>query len=115
MKDNKIVSINSQNDNYGKIVKQLRIQMGLTQNDIAKSLGVTPGYICNVENGRTAMSLRILIFFAKEMNISLDSLVGQLEPSYESTSLDRDIINELSTMKAEDKKKLLATLKLWNS
>ena len=69
-------------ENYSSKIKDLRIQMGLTQNEVAKELEVTPGYISNVENGRTAMSLRILIYYAKLMNISLDSLVGQLEPSY---------------------------------
>ena len=37
-------------DNYGSMIKDLRIQNGLTQNQVAESLGVTPGYISNVEN-----------------------------------------------------------------
>lgn len=49
-------------DNYGSMIKELRIQNGLTQNQVAESLGVTPGYISNVENNRTAMSLRILMY-----------------------------------------------------
>lgn len=40
-------------DNYGSMIKDLRIQNGLTQNQVAESLGVTPGYISNVENNRT--------------------------------------------------------------
>ena len=49
--------------------------MGLTQNQVAEALGVTPGYISNVENNRTAMSLRILTYYAKLCGCSLDSLV----------------------------------------
>ena len=49
-------------ENYGALVKSLRQKMGLTQNQVAESLGVTPGYISNVENNRTAMSLRILTY-----------------------------------------------------
>ena len=45
-------------ENYGAMIKDLRIKNGLTQNQVAESLGVTPGYISNVENNRTAMSLR---------------------------------------------------------
>ena len=52
-------------ENYGALVKSLRQKMGLTQNQVAESLGVTPGYISNVENNRTAMSLRILTYYAK--------------------------------------------------
>ena len=39
-----------ENENYGTLVKNLRIKNGLTQNQVAESLGVTPGYISNVEN-----------------------------------------------------------------
>ena len=101
-------------EDYGRIIKDLRIQMGLTQNEVAKVLDVTPGYISNVENGRTAMSLRMLIYYSKLMNISLDSLVGRLEPAYESTAIDMDLMREISKMNLEDKTKLLKTLKLWN-
>ena len=106
--------MNKNIDNYGAIIKDLRIQMGLTQNEVAKELDVTPGYISNVENGRTAMSLRMLIYYSKLMNISLDSLVGRLEPEYETTALDKDLMREISKMNSEQKIKLLKTLQLWN-
>ena len=72
-------------ENYGTLIKNLRIQNGLTQNQVAEALGVTPGYISNVENGRTAMSLRILTYYARLVGCSLDSLVGELEPEYTET------------------------------
>ena len=40
----------------GAKVKKLRIAHGLTQEDVAKALDVTPGYISNVENGRNLMT-----------------------------------------------------------
>lgn len=43
----------------GAKVKKLRISQGLTQEDVAKALDVTPGYISNVENGRNLMTLRM--------------------------------------------------------
>ena len=101
-------------ENYSSKIKDLRIQMGLTQNEVAKELEVTPGYISTVENGRTAMSLRILIYYAKLMNISLDSLVGQLEPSYESTATYRELMNEISKLSDDDQKKLLKTIRIWS-
>ena len=67
-------------ENYGSLIKNLRQKMGLTQNQVADSLGVTPGYISNVENNRTAMSLRILTYYARLTGCSLDSLVGELDP-----------------------------------
>ena len=68
------------NEKLGARVKELRLQMGLTQNQVAKALHVTPGYISNVENNRTAMSLRMLTYYARLSGITLDSLVGQIEP-----------------------------------
>ena len=58
-------------ENLGSRVKKLRQEMNLTQAEVADALHVTPGYISNVENNRTAMSLRILIYYAKLMNTTL--------------------------------------------
>ena len=78
-------------ENYGALVKSLRQKMGLTQNQVAESLGVTPGYISNVENNRTAMSLRILTYYARLIGCSLDALVGELDSEYSETALDRKL------------------------
>lgn len=100
-------------ENYGARIKELRIQMGLTQNQVAEELNVTPGYISNVENNRTAMSLRILTYYAKLVGISLDSLVGQVEQEYQVTALDNDLMKIISKMSIDKKIKLLKTLELW--
>ena len=63
-------------------VKQLRIANNLTQSDVARELNVSPGFISNVENGRTAMSLRLLIYYAKMTGTTLDMLVGDMIPEY---------------------------------
>ena len=100
-------------ENLGKRVKELRIANGLTQNQVAEALHVTPGYISNVENDRTAMSLRVLSYYAKLTGITLDSLVGMVEPEYEATALDHEILTVLSAMTNEQKRRLLDTLKIW--
>lgn len=101
-------------ENYGTMIKELRIQNGLTQNQVAESLGVTPGYISNVENNRTAMSLRILTYYARLVGCSLDSLVGELEPEYSETALDRKLYQTIIRLDAQTKEKLLKTLELWS-
>ena len=102
-------------ENYGSLVKKLRIQAGLTQNQVAVSLGVTPGYISNVENNRTAMSLRILIYYAKLMNITLDSLVGRIDPEYRKNALDNELLQLISNMTNKEKQKLIDTIKIWKA
>ena len=90
-------------------------RMGLTQNQVASALDVTTGYICNVENGRTAMSLKLLIYYAKLMGVSLDALVGGLDSNYHATALDNELMVEICKMDDVTKEKLLKTIKLWNS
>lgn len=100
-------------ESLGGKIKELRISMDLTQAQVAEALNVTPGYISNVENNRTAMSLRILIYYAKLMNITLDSLVGRIEPEYENTALDNELIGLIKHMSDENKLKLINTIKIW--
>lgn len=104
-----------ESENYGTLVKNLRIKSGLTQNQVAESLGVTPGYISNVENNRTAMSLRILTYYARLVGCSLDSLVGELEPEYAETALDRKLYQAIEKLDTETKEKLLRTIELWTN
>lgn len=96
-----------------KRVRQIRIDNHLTQEQVAKALNATPGYICNVESGRTAMSLRMLVYFAKLTGESLDSLVGSIEKDYQATAIDHEILEYLSKYTTDEKEKLLKILKIW--
>ena len=100
-------------ENYGALVKSLRQKMGLTQNQVAESLGVTPGYISNVENNRTAMSLRILTYYARLIGCSLDALIGELDTEYSETALDRKLYQTILKLDIDTKEKLLKTLEIW--
>ncbi|MFI3171699.1 MAG: helix-turn-helix transcriptional regulator [Eubacteriales bacterium] len=100
-------------ENLGSKMKDLRINMDLTQAEVATALQVTPGFISNVENNRTAMSLRLLIYYAKLMNISLDSLIGEIDSEYKKTALDHELLSLVDKMGIEQKKKLLQTIKIW--
>lgn len=108
----------NENDGFEKLgpkIKELRINMKLTQAEVAKALNVTPGYISNVENNRTAMSLRILIYYAKLMNITLDSLVDRIEPEYRKNALDNELLQLISNMTNKEKQKLIDTIKIWKA
>lgn len=100
-------------ENLGSRVKKLRQEMNLTQAEVADALHVTAGYISNVENNRTAMSLRILIYYAKLMNTTLDSLVGSLEPAYKENALDNEVMHLVAQMNDLEKQKLINTLRIW--
>ncbi len=97
----------------GAKVKKLRIQKGLTQEDVAKALDVTPGYISNVENGRNLMTLRMLAYYAELTGVSLDYLAGSIDKTYENTALDNEIMQLVQKMEVSDKEKLISTLRIW--
>lgn len=98
---------------FGELAKEFRTRNGLSQVQVAEALNVTPGFICNIEKGRTAMSLRLLTYYAKMMHVSVDSLIGQIEPEYRATSLDREILEALKDLPDEVKMKVLNTIQLW--
>lgn len=100
-------------ENLGAKVKKLRISKGLTQEDVARELDVTPGYISNVENGRNLMTLRMLTYYAELTDVSLDYLAGNVSEEYKKTALDNEILQLVSRMTDEQKEKLIGTLRLW--
>lgn len=104
---------NDMYENLGKKMKELRIKNGLTQEQVAEALNVTPGYISNVENNRSAMTLRMLIYYANLTHVSLDHLIGSIDSSYQATALDNELLQLLETLSDSDKEKLIKTIKLW--
>ena len=97
----------------GSRIRSLRLQNGLTQSRVAEALHVTPGYISNVENNRTAMSLRVLFYYARLTGRTLDSLIGDVEPGYAETALDHEMMQEFSGLPRDKKLELLQTVRLW--
>ena len=93
--------------NLAKRSREIRTQLGLSQNDVAKALHVTRGFISNVENGRVNMSMRLMIYYAQLMHVSLDEIVGLTSNEYLSTALDNMIMEEVSKLSLEEKQKLL--------
>ncbi len=61
------------------------------------------------------MSLRILVYYAKLLNLSLDALIGTIDSEYQDTALDREIMDELAGMDPDRKRKLLQTIQLWKN
>ena len=94
----------------GAKVKKLRIAHGLTQEDVAKALEVTPGYISNVENGRNLMTLRMLSYYAELTGVSL---AGSVDKSYQNTALDNEIMQIVQKLDVDSKEKLISTLRIW--
>ena len=99
-------------DHLGEVVRKIRVEKNLTQTQVAEALHVTPGYISNVENGRTCMSLKVLVYYAELTSTSLDTLVG-LSLDDPASLLDRELLSMVLALSEENKKKLLQTVRIW--
>ena len=98
--------------NVGNIVKQLRMQKGLTQEKLAEFIDVQPQTIRSIEKGRSFLSCKVLtnffevdysFFFLKKANILTDddnksiSKIKSLLPQFSSSKLN-EIYNILLVM-----------------
>ena len=76
--------------NVGKRMKTLR-KAGYTQEQIADALDVTVAFISNIENDRVKMNLRVLSYYAKLLNVSIDYL---LRPESDENGEKDDVLNK---------------------
>lgn len=63
-------------DNVGQNIRYLRKKNGLTQDDLAKKIGVSRYKIGSYEEGRASPKLSLLQFIASFFKLSLDALVN---------------------------------------
>ena len=61
---------------FGEILKDLRLEKGIGQVELAKSINVSKGIISLWENGLREPNMSSLIAIAKFFNVSIDYLVG---------------------------------------
>ena len=57
-------------------LKELRLERGVGQVELAKSIGVSKGIISLWENGKREPTLHYVILIARYFEISIDELVG---------------------------------------
>ncbi|OGI78008.1 DNA-binding protein [Candidatus Nomurabacteria bacterium RIFCSPHIGHO2_02_FULL_41_18] len=59
----------------GKNMKMIRTAKAISQGDIARSLGVSRGFVSNIENGKTNPTLLTITKLAKVLGVSTDKLL----------------------------------------
>lgn len=101
----------------GLKMKQLRMEKGITQEQIAENLECTVSFISNVENNRVKMNLRILLYYASLCDVSIDTLLNAGKPeSYSSTDdmiVNTELQNILNRFTLEERKKIVKMLRIW--
>ncbi len=102
-------------------IKALRLDLGLTQKELANKIGSTPKSIWAYENGTAKPPYDVLIEYAKLFDVSTDYLLG-LEDDFGQkviTSPDtyskeeRQLIEDYRTLSPALKKMLQDTIQTW--
>lgn len=60
----------------GQRIKECRKEKSWTQKDLAQRIGTSYKYLSHVENGVKFPSLEMLVCIARELDVSLDYLIG---------------------------------------
>lgn len=74
----------------GKVIRQNRVQAGISQAVLAERAGVTRRFIQELENGRSDISLKTLTSLGLAMGRNLVDICGEFEEllSYNVTEID---------------------------
>lgn len=61
-------------------LKDIREARNMSQDDIAKQIGVSQQFISRVERGNKSISLDLAVEIADFLNVSLDEIAGRQKP-----------------------------------
>ena len=95
----------------GLKIKEIRINRGLTQDNLAEMVSCNTSHISNIDNNHTKVSLNVLLAIANALNTSIDYL---LSDQYENSSLalDNEILRALKNCDNEKKQKILKMIEI---
>lgn len=65
------------NESFAKNLKAYRLMADLTQDDLARRVGIKRSALSNYELGRTEPSIQLLCQFANALGVSLDELISE--------------------------------------
>ena len=102
-------------EKIGMELKRLRTEHSYTQEQIAGDLGCTVSFVSNIENNRAKLNLRVLMYYARLCNVTVDSIlnVGQKEEKQQdiSSARDAEALNILHQFPPEKQEKIIQVLK----
>jgi transcriptional regulator with XRE-family HTH domain len=95
----------------GEIIKAKREELGISLVDFAKQVGISPGYLSQLENSKkTNPNLELILKIANELDIDMDELLGleqeNVAPALKIPSLLRLVIAKDRNMKVLENKEI---------
>ncbi len=76
---------------FGKVVRQRRRELRLSQEDLGYRSGLHRTYISEIERGRKSPSLRAMVAIAEALGVNVSELILAVEQSLEAESVQVDI------------------------
>ena len=61
---------------FGENLKRIRKDMNVTQEEMAKHIGISQSYIADIERNRKNISLAVILKIAKGLKISINKLIN---------------------------------------
>ncbi|MDU0461940.1 helix-turn-helix domain-containing protein [Staphylococcus ureilyticus] len=61
---------------FGENIKRIRKDMNITQEEMAKRIGISRSYIADIERNRKNISLAVIMKFSKGLNISINEFIN---------------------------------------
>jgi transcriptional regulator with XRE-family HTH domain len=74
----------------GQEIKARRLELGLTQEDLATDIGIDRPFVSLMEVGKKQPSLSVLFRVALGLDLTLAELVGRVERRYTRQTLETD-------------------------
>ncbi len=79
--------INSKLDRMGEVIREARLNQGLTQEELAELIDVTPAYIGHIERNQRNFSLELLVKLTTELGIDMNYMFSDTIPTDEERIL----------------------------
>ena len=95
----------------GTRIKRARKVIGMTQEIMAEKLGVSIGYISQVERGVTKISLDLLAAISSILNCDIAGLISESAIN-SSEYLESEIVSELRNLDQKKRKFVLNIIKM---
>lgn len=92
-------------------IKRLRIENGLTQEELANNIGVSQSAVYLWENGKSDITGSYLVCLARFLNVSTDEILG-LEPLPATSDKGVDMLSVFNSMTEKQKDLCLQIAKI---
>ncbi|WP_313529342.1 helix-turn-helix domain-containing protein [Anaerotignum sp.] len=90
-------------DCFAKAVRMKRLERELSQRDLADKLNMSMRTIINIEKNRSNPKMETIVILAKELNISLDSLIFD----HQSSTIPKCVLDFFAGKSEDEAKKYI--------